>query len=98
MTDRNIPADTRRRFPLITPAGYAQLNRIRQHANAPRWNWVVGDRVTAEDLAAVDTYRQALFARRHPAGLGDGRPRVHGLLDSQAARDAAYRSAGGRAA
>lgn len=62
-----IPLDRLERNPLITEAGYALLARILQHPSAPRWNFVTGDRVVAEDLALVQSFREAVRTRR-PGG------------------------------
>lgn len=63
----------RRLWPLLTPAGLRQLERVRQHAQAPRWTHLIGDHATAEDLAALDAFRAALAAPRaaHRAGPPD---------------------------
>jgi phenylacetate-CoA ligase len=63
-----IPADRLERNPLMTEAGYAALLRLVQHPHAPRWNYVVGDRVRAEDLPHVDALREAVAARRPAPG------------------------------
>ncbi len=54
-----VPADRRARNPLITPAGFALLKRMLEHADAPAWNWTTGDRVQTEDLPALDAFRTA---------------------------------------
>ena len=59
-----IPADRRARNPLITQRSYRLLRRIQQHADAPRWNFVLGDRVLADDLERVEAYRRALAEPR----------------------------------
>jgi phenylacetate-CoA ligase len=66
MSDRagSVPWDRRERNPLITDAGFRNLNRIIQHAHAPRWNYLVGDRVRAEDLSAVESFRTWLDKER----------------------------------
>ena len=55
-----VTTQVKERSPLITSAGMAMLERIRQHAHAPRWNHAAGDRLTRADLAALDTYRRML--------------------------------------
>ena len=59
-----IPVDRQQRNPLMTEAGFQLLNRIRQHADAPRWNFEVGDRLLPEDLPSVEAFRQRVFAPR----------------------------------
>ena len=49
---------------MITQAGFLNLNRIVQHPHAPLWNYVVGDRVRAEDLAEVESFRRVLAQGR----------------------------------
>lgn len=63
-----IPDDRVQRNPLITQAGYRRLNDLLQHPAAPAWNYVVGDRVRAEDLPAVDAMREAVHASRGWSG------------------------------
>ncbi|MBI5486823.1 MAG: phenylacetate--CoA ligase family protein [Deltaproteobacteria bacterium] len=63
-----VPADRLERNPLMTEAGYETWLRLVQHPRAPRWNYVVGDRVRAEDLPHVDALRAAVAARRPAAG------------------------------
>ncbi len=50
--------------PLLTDRGRAMLHRLREHADAPRWNREVGDRLTLDDLAALDEFRGALDRQR----------------------------------
>ncbi|MGV8042045.1 MAG: hypothetical protein AB2L07_18945 [Thermoanaerobaculaceae bacterium] len=42
------------------------LERLREHPDAPRWSYAVGDRLEAEDLPALDRFRAALAAPRAP--------------------------------
>ncbi|MBN1672009.1 MAG: AMP-binding protein [Kiritimatiellae bacterium] len=70
--DFEVPAERRSRNPLMTAVGYKLFNRIRQHPHAPRWNYVVGDRVTAEDLAAVEAFRER--QQSHPPRLAPEPP------------------------
>ncbi|MEW5723115.1 MAG: AMP-binding protein [Thermodesulfobacteriota bacterium] len=63
-----IPLDRLERNPLITPAGLETLNRIAQHPDAPLWNYVVGDRITVEDLPEIDHFRAELAERRAAGG------------------------------
>jgi phenylacetate-CoA ligase len=58
------PLSDQERFPLITPAGIELLRSLQQHPRAPRYNYRVGDRLTAEYLAEV---------RRFSAELSSGR-------------------------
>ncbi len=52
-----IPANIRRLHPEITAEAYQTLRALRQHPDGPRWNFEVGDKVTAEDLQAVQAFR-----------------------------------------
>ncbi|MCP4041785.1 MAG: hypothetical protein GY731_07480, partial [Gammaproteobacteria bacterium] len=68
MTDRTnpldrsggIPTQRRERNPLITPAGWKNFRRIENNPHAPIWNYVVGDRLLAEDLPAIVSYRREI--------------------------------------
>jgi len=59
------------RSPLITPAGEAMVRRLREHPDAPRFNYVTGDRLRREDLDPIAQFRQRLRTNR---GQSDGRP------------------------
>ncbi len=61
-----IDARTLERHPLITPAGAAMLQRLREHPDAPRFNYATGDRLRAEDLPILADYRAALARRVAP--------------------------------
>lgn len=54
--------DEHLRHPLITDAGRALMQRMLEHAQAPRWNYACGDQLDAAGLEAVQA-----FARRPPA-------------------------------
>jgi phenylacetate-CoA ligase len=61
----------RRLFPLVTASGLHTLDRIRQHACAPRWTHEIGDHLVRADLEAADAFRRNLAepvqgARRGP--------------------------------
>jgi len=49
--------------------------RILQHADAPRWNYVVGDRVEAGDLPSLEAYRE------RTAGGTEGRTPSGGMIE-----------------
>ncbi|MCP4040344.1 MAG: AMP-binding protein, partial [Gammaproteobacteria bacterium] len=55
-----IPTQRRERNPLITPAGWKNFRRIENNPHAPIWNYVVGDRLLAEDLPAIVSYRREI--------------------------------------
>ncbi len=69
-----IPAEWHERSPLLTTTGWALLQRIRQQADAPRWNFETGDRLLDGDLAQVDTFRAALTRRDDVASATDDVP------------------------
>jgi phenylacetate-CoA ligase len=55
------------RFPLLTPAGRQLLYAMRQHPQAPAWNWPNGEQLDAAGLAKVQDFadslrRQTFFA------------------------------------
>jgi phenylacetate-CoA ligase len=52
------------RFPLITPAGIELLRRLEQHPHAPRYNYRVGDRLTAEYLDDLRRFAGELRLQR----------------------------------
>ncbi|MBK9032198.1 MAG: phenylacetate--CoA ligase family protein [Myxococcales bacterium] len=55
-----IPDAWRARAPAMTERAWAGLARVLEHADAPRYNRTLGDRVGAEELAALDACRTAL--------------------------------------
>jgi len=59
--------DDRTRHPLLTDAGRAQLDFMREHPNAPLWNYACGDQLDAAGLEAVRA-----FGRRDAALWGEG--------------------------
>ncbi|HLX64999.1 MAG TPA: hypothetical protein VKX17_27260 [Planctomycetota bacterium] len=52
------------RTPLLTGEGVKMLARLREHADAPRFNYVTGDRLRKDDLSALDAFRAALQNER----------------------------------
>jgi phenylacetate-CoA ligase len=67
-----IPTERRRLNPLMTSAGWANYLRLKQHGQAPIWNFDTGDRITAADLAAVERFRRQLDTDR--TGMPIDRP------------------------
>lgn len=61
--DTSIPAEWRARSPLMTAEGWQNLQRLRQHPHAPRWNFETGDRLVEGDLAQIAAFRDALTLR-----------------------------------
>ncbi len=63
------------RFPLLTPSGRGFLRAMRQHANAPIWNWPNGEQLDERGLAAVRSYARRLESEKlfgpneHPVWL-----------------------------
>lgn len=66
VVDSQVPQDRRERNPLITKAGFANFLRIKQHTNAPVWNFETGDRIKKADLTAHDEFARALIKTRRP--------------------------------
>lgn len=64
-----MPIDHAERCPLLTPDGERMLKRLREHPDAPRFNYATGDRLHPEDLPAIERFRDELRERR-PAGPG----------------------------
>lgn len=71
-----MEADLLERTPLLAPEGVALLERLREHPDAPRWNYAVGDRLVGEDLPALDYFRQQLAVLRGPREPGPPPPAV----------------------
>ena len=60
------------RNPLATPGALAHLAEVLAHADAPRWNYEVGDRIRAEDLPEYGVFARAL-REREVSGPAPGR-------------------------
>ncbi len=54
------------RSPLLTPAGDRLIRRLRQHPDAPRFNYATGDRLHPEDLEPIGRFREQLRLARGP--------------------------------
>jgi phenylacetate-CoA ligase len=52
------------RSPLLTPAGENLIRRLREHPDAPRFNYATGDRLWPEDLPRIAQFRDALATQR----------------------------------
>lgn len=62
------------RFPLLTPAGRKLLREMRQHPQAPIWNWPNGEQLNEAGLATVQTFADNLAQPqdfKYPAWLND---------------------------
>ncbi|MFN7145494.1 MAG: hypothetical protein ACK4YP_17095 [Myxococcota bacterium] len=59
------------RAPLADDRAAALLRRMTEHPDAPRWNHAAGDRLTADDLAAVRRFADALAEGRCPRAPGE---------------------------
>ena len=64
------------RTPLLTEDGVKLLERLREHPDAPRFNYNTGDRLRREDLGALDYFRQALQAERGTRSNGPPPPAI----------------------
>jgi phenylacetate-CoA ligase len=80
-----MPIDHRDRAPLLTPDGERMLHRLKEHPDAPRFNYVTGDRLHPEDLPEMDHFRQRLRGERGPRTASPG-PAVLGWLAALRAR------------
>jgi phenylacetate-CoA ligase len=61
----------RERFPILTPRGRAFLHRMRQHANAPLWNWPNGEQLDHRGLERVQEFQRGLAAQGAYASLDE---------------------------
>jgi phenylacetate-CoA ligase len=52
------------RSPLMTAEGEGMLRRLREHPDAPRFNYATGDRLWPEDLKPIEQFREALHTER----------------------------------
>ncbi len=59
----SIPAEWKARTPAITAGAWRGLLRTLQHADAPRWNQAIGDRVGERELACLQSFRRVLVER-----------------------------------
>lgn len=58
------------RTPLLDETGAALIRRLREHNDAPRWNYAVGDRLVRSDLSELAAFREALLSRRSAREMG----------------------------
>jgi phenylacetate-CoA ligase len=75
-------ADPLERTPLLTEEGAQLLRQLREHPDAPRWNYAVGDRLIANDLPAIDHFRDQLATMRGRRLDGPPPPPVLNFLAS----------------
>lgn len=66
----DLDPQAQHRFPLLTPAGQARLQRLQEHLHAPRYNHHGVDRLSAEGLARVAAFEAQLAAE--PRGWRPG--------------------------
>ena len=52
------------RHPLLDEAGRRMLLRLREHPDAPRFNYETGDRLRREDLPVLDAFRERIATGR----------------------------------
>jgi len=64
------------RTPMLTADGVKLLERMREHPDAPRFNYITGDRLRHDDLGALDFFRQALNSDRGPRTNGPPPPAI----------------------
>ncbi|NUN49388.1 MAG: phenylacetate--CoA ligase family protein, partial [Candidatus Brocadiae bacterium] len=95
MSRRAAGAALRGRNPLATARSEALLKRMREHRDAPRWNYVCGDRIERGDLRWLEGFREDLGTRRGGAGDGVPPPRVLAALAAAMPRVQAWRHAVG---
>lgn len=60
------------RFPILTPEGRRFLHALREHPQAPRWNWPNGEQLDEQGLQRVIEFAEAL--RLHEPDPRDGLP------------------------
>jgi phenylacetate-CoA ligase len=54
------------RSPLLTPEGDRMIRTLREHPDAPRFNYETGDRLHPEDLDPIERFRERLHSARGP--------------------------------
>ena len=58
------------RSPMLTPAGEALVRRLREHPDAPRFNYATGDRLWPEDVPRIAQFREGLRRERGARSAG----------------------------
>jgi phenylacetate-CoA ligase len=71
-----VPDQELERTPLLDEAGRAMLRRLREHPDAPRWTYAVGDRLREQDLPELDRFRAELALRRGRREAGPPPPAI----------------------
>ncbi len=59
------------RFPTLNEAGRKMLNRLREHENAPNYNYACGDQLSNDGLSRVRTFKTDLTIVRHKWSHGE---------------------------
>src|SRR5579859_118504 len=54
------------RSPLLTPDGDRMIRNLREHPDAPRFNYATGDRLHPQDLDPIAQFREQLRTARGP--------------------------------
>ena len=54
------------RTPLLTKEGAQMIRHLREHADAPQFNYVTGDRLHPGDMRSMEAFREALRSQRMP--------------------------------
>jgi phenylacetate-CoA ligase len=58
------------RYPLLTETGRVMLNRLKEHQDAPLFNYATGDRLHKVDLPVLEQFREALTTQSRAANAG----------------------------
>ena len=61
---------------MLTEDGVKMLERLREHPDAPRFNYITGDRLRKDDLGALDYFRQGLETDRGARSAGVPPPAI----------------------
>lgn len=64
------------RTPLLSADGARMVARLREHPDAPRFNYATGDRLRREDLALIDKFRENLRSLRGARSHGSPPPEI----------------------
>jgi phenylacetate-CoA ligase len=64
--EQTIPDYILQRIPLMKTEWLGMLNRLGEHAHAPRWNICCGDHLTTSDISFIKQVEEETAARRKP--------------------------------
>lgn len=64
-----IPEEITSRLPLFTHEHLELYTKLREHEHSPIWNYTCGDRINADDVLLIDSFKENLHTKRKKGSL-----------------------------